>query len=292
MTHLQVRAAMAAAVLAGGALATVPGGAAAPRCALADGASHVAIVVRHQDGGGVTRCVPFSGSSITAEAAIKASGLQYAVATYDAATGDELCQVDNEPPTPQGGWTTANCFGDRSQAVYWGVLAWYSDGQWRATRHGISTEAFGPGEALGLTFGNQPAPQPATPVGVCPGVTGRPAATGTTPKPTATPAAATPGPAGPAPLVPPAGGGAASTPVGAGALPLSEASASPATGEVSAATSPQPAVAAGSAGPPGPGARSSTPDWTGIAAAAVLALLMLALLVARVVRTRAKGQGG
>lgn len=193
MTARRLGRGLAAVTLACGAL-VVPGGGlpAGAACALAEGPNNVAIVVRHENGGVITKCVGFAGASITGEAALQASGLQFAVAHYNNSQGDELCQVDNEPATPDGGWTTANCFGNK----YWGVYAWYSDGRWLPTRHGISTEPFDPGEAMGLTYGVQPTPPPPSPVGVCPNVTGRPVGTQPTQSPPPNPPSKPP-PAGP-----------------------------------------------------------------------------------------------
>lgn len=130
-------------------------------CAAAAQSGHVALVVELGSGSTTTRCVSFSGTSITGEQVLKASGLEYSTQSYGA-LGDALCQVENEPPT----YTT--CL--PSSGDYWALFASRSGGAWKPASAGISSETFRSGDAAGLRYdpltGTDPPPSH-SPAGIC-----------------------------------------------------------------------------------------------------------------------------
>jgi hypothetical protein len=160
----------AAGLLLGARAAVAPGGAARPVCAAAAGAYHVAVEVRHSDNETNPRlCVQFDAStptfdpatrSITGEEALVLSGIHYQAVDFGGSLGRAVCQVGNEPPLPEGGFTRQNCFGN----PYWVLWTAPQGGGWSSAGSGISNQAYTDGEAEGLSYGQ---PSPASPAGVC-----------------------------------------------------------------------------------------------------------------------------
>jgi hypothetical protein len=145
--------------------ATLPGGSAAPQCALAAGPHHVAVVVRHGDGWALRQCVGFAGDSISGEEALNGSGIQWQSYDYGGSLGRGVCQVDGEPATPPSGFNRDNCLS--SNGRYWGVKVSRGGGAWGGSPRGVSSTRFSDGDALGLAYGDG-SESPASPAGICP----------------------------------------------------------------------------------------------------------------------------
>ncbi len=204
MTRLLAVAAAALALAA--AAATTPGGAAHPKCVEAAGEHHVAIVVEHGTGATLTRCVPFTADSITAQQAMDLSGIEYQTASYGGGLGAAVCQIDYEPETyPPGCWT--------STSPYWAMFVSRAGGGWAVSQRGLSSQTLQDGDALGWHYvpqsgsGGGPPPSPA---GVC--------AQQAAPPPVTAPPPAAAGPQPPAPA-PETGPGAAQPSAGTPAPP-------------------------------------------------------------------------
>lgn len=149
----------AGAVLAGAGSAATLGPAAGP-CGAATFSSHVTLVVEHGDASVIGLCIGFDGASITGEQILAASGLRYATQSYGS-LGDAICQIDGEPGSygaclPAGG-------------DFWAMDVSRGGGPWQTADRGISTEAFGDGDAEGFRYESQsgPEPPPASPAGIC-----------------------------------------------------------------------------------------------------------------------------
>jgi len=163
MTRL-VRTAAAAPVLvaalftANGVAPLVPG---AAICAAAGYTSRLALVVEHSDGRAIRLCIGFDGASLTGEQILKASGLEYATASYGS-LGDAVCQIDSEPATyPPSCWTNSS--------PYWVMFVSRQGAPWSGADHGVSSETFADGDAEGFRYDPQsgPAHTPPLPGGVC-----------------------------------------------------------------------------------------------------------------------------
>ncbi|HXZ99782.1 MAG TPA: hypothetical protein VEK76_05480 [Candidatus Binatia bacterium] len=145
-------------------------------CASAAEAGHVALVVEHGDGSIVTRCVAFSGTSISGEEVLRKSGLGYGTASFSG-LGDAVCQIDREPPAYTSCLPTT---GD-----YWVLFSARPGGAWTEASTGISSQTFHSGDAEGFRYdpisGADPPPSQ-SPAGVCLAATsGTPGAAASTP---------------------------------------------------------------------------------------------------------------
>lgn len=242
-------------------------GPARPVCAMADGLNHVAVVARHSDSRTISRCVGFPGSSITAEQALNASGLERAYYGYGGGLGDGVCQVDNEPATPPGGFTRTNCL--YSGGGYWATLVARRGGAWSTTPKGVSNTSLADGDAAGFDYGDGTEPPPPLPGGICP-----PAAS--TPQPTA-PATATARTRAPVVVVRPVPSPSPTSLDIAAASPAVPAA--PAT-PIDLSSREKVAVAVGRSAQPA--ARPGwSPGWVSAGAAATILLLMLLGQLAR-----------
>jgi hypothetical protein len=123
--------------------------------------TYVAVVVEHGDGATLSRCVRLSGTTMTGERVLAASGLEYQTQSYS--FGDALCQLDHEPAA-----YTA-CL--PSTGSYWALFVWSAGGPWQAASQGISAQTFTAGEAMGLRYDPEsattPPPPGATPPPAC-----------------------------------------------------------------------------------------------------------------------------
>lgn len=149
-----------AASLLASAVALAPGVAAAPACAASG--SRAALVVEHGNGSVRTRCVAFSGSSITGEALLNASGISWSGQSFTG-LGMAVCAVDGEPAQ------YSDCLGD---GFSWTLFVSRGGGAWRLSASGVSNIVLSSGDALGLRYGPSggTAP-PVSPAGVCPTAT-------------------------------------------------------------------------------------------------------------------------
>ena len=132
-------------------------------CAQAASVHHAALVVEH--GGGttiVTRCVAFTGDSITGDQLLAGSGVEYATGY----SGDAVCQIDYEPPNgqvPPGCWTASS--------PYWAISVSRGGGSWTTSSLGISSQTLRDGDAEGFRYeGQSDYSVPPSPRGVCPPV--------------------------------------------------------------------------------------------------------------------------
>jgi hypothetical protein len=123
-----------AALCCGGAPARVA--AATLPCAASNG--HVTLVVEHGDGTVLQRCVGISGTNVSGEAVLAASGVEYS-------PGDELCQVDSEPSS-----YSPQCL--QAGKPYWAIFIAPQGGSWTYANFGITYPQLHSGDALGLRF--------------------------------------------------------------------------------------------------------------------------------------------
>jgi hypothetical protein len=159
----------ASAILASLALVAAPAGAARPTCALADGGFHAALVVH---GATTARnvCVAFNAAtptfdsanrSISGEEVLALSKVIYQAVDWGGDLGRAVCQVDAEPATPSGGFSTGNCLG------YPNWVVWHRSpgGDWMSSRQGITSLRLADGDAEGLSRGGAALQSPS---GLCP----------------------------------------------------------------------------------------------------------------------------
>jgi hypothetical protein len=113
------------------------------------------LVVQHQAGGTVQRCVGFTGAQIAGDELLKVSGVKYA--TQHFSFGDAVCALDNEPKSfdsclPQG-------------APYWALWTESKGGAWQQAQVAFTALKLGPGDSMGWRYTPQtesnPSPPPA-----------------------------------------------------------------------------------------------------------------------------------
>lgn len=140
--------------------------------------------MEHGDGSTVTRCVAFSGASLTGEQVLARSGVEYKTVPFGGLS-DAVCQVDGEPATfPPSCWTGSSPF--------WELFVTRKGGAWSWSSQGISTLVFHDGDSEGLRYEPQTATLPPAAMGNCPSATPTPRPTPKptplpTPRPTTTP---------------------------------------------------------------------------------------------------------
>jgi hypothetical protein len=217
----------------------------AATCDAASGSHHVALVVQHGDGSTASKCVSFSGASLTGEQVLEQSGVEYRTVDFGGLSA-AVCQVDGEPALfPPTCWT--------SSSPFWELFVARKGGGWTWSSLGMSAQVFHDGDAEGFRYEAQSDQSPPKILGSCPSATPTP---NPTPKPTARP---TPSPtahptagtsAGPATIPPP------TVHPGEASIPPAASPSQPTLGEIggpSATAAPSPATgAAGSPPPPGP----------------------------------------
>lgn len=258
-----------------------PTSAAQPICGSAANSFHIAISVRHSDGEpSWLICVPYDSStptfdpgtnSITGEEALTLSGHHYQTWHYNDSMGDELCQVDNEPVTPSGGFTGSNCFGN----PYWETWTWQNGG-WRVSSYGITNERYPDGGAEGLSYGQ---PGPASPLGVCPPPQPRPTPSSSTS--TSPPTLSSPNPGSPAGSAASSGSGGPGSTLRLSQSPSPASSASNAPGEALLTDSGSPPAAGNpereNRGRVGAVAFTPSVGWVAAGAAGLILVGMLAV---------------
>lgn len=119
------------------------------------GAGHRAyVVVQHQSGRTLERCVGFDGEQISGEDLMKQSGIQHGTQTF-AALGKAVCQVDNEPAR------FTECF--PKDKPNW-LMFVTSGGEWTTPEVGFSQINLKDSEALGWKYAvltpSSPVPPP------------------------------------------------------------------------------------------------------------------------------------
>ena len=124
-------------------------------CVNGSAANKAYLVVEHQSGTTVQKCVGFSGAQLAGDELMKDSGLKYA--TQHFSFGDAVCSIDSEPKTfdtclPQG-------------APYWGLWTESKGGAWQQAQVGFAAVKLNPGDAMGWRYTPQtesnPSPPPA-----------------------------------------------------------------------------------------------------------------------------------
>jgi hypothetical protein len=131
---------------------------AVPACAAA-GSHHAALVVEHDDGSVVARCVAFSTAAISGEELLNRSGVAWSSQTFGG-FGAAVCALDGEPAH------YVDCPGkDR----YWAVFAARGGASWQLANVGISTLTLHDGDALGVRYvpASGSAAAPVSAAGVC-----------------------------------------------------------------------------------------------------------------------------
>ena len=110
------------------------------------------VVVQHQSGGTVQRCVGFSGDEVDAATLMKQSKIQYQAQTTS--FGLAVCQIDNEPAR------FSECFPQGKP--YWSLWV-ESAGSWSMSQVGFSEVKLHDREVLGWHYVPQTGPSPAPP---------------------------------------------------------------------------------------------------------------------------------
>ena len=116
-------------------------------------ASHRAyVVVQHQSGQTVQRCVGFNGSTVDAVTLMKESKIEYQAQTTSFGLG--VCQIDHEPAR------FSECFPQGQP--YWSLWV-EGGGSWAMSQVGFSQVTLHDHEALGWHYVPQAGPSPAPP---------------------------------------------------------------------------------------------------------------------------------
>jgi len=278
-----LRVALAVPVLAigfGTASAAARAGPGAPLCAQAASAHHAGIVVELGNAQVVRQCVGFDTATVTALDVLKASGIEYATATYGG-LGVAVCQIDNEPAS------YTECL--PASGSYWVFFISRGGGAWANSSQGVSNTTVGDGDDVGFRYDPLAGadPPPVSPAGTCATATPTPTPTPTS-KPTSPP---TPKPT-PAGTAPP-GGTSSSTPPPQGTKQPAPTQTSGV--EPIAAGGPTTTPGAGQPSSDGsaahvsdlaPAAAVSSPFTPGLLLAALAVIALLALLGAQGIRRR------
>ncbi len=103
---------------------------------------HVEVVVETGSDRVVDRCVQFKGHELSAEAALRRSGIEFA--TQHFSFGDAVCQIDSDPKT------YSQCFA--SGQPYWELFTWGGGGPWKVAQVGVSELKLSSGEAEGWRY--------------------------------------------------------------------------------------------------------------------------------------------
>ncbi len=135
---------------AGVAAGSAPAGA----CASGSTVRHVALVIQHGDGRTLSRCVRFSGTTMTGEQVLQASGIEYQVQNFGT-LGDAVCQIDHEPAS------YSQCL--PSSGSYWALFTSPHGGAWQGASKGISELKYLPGDGVGLRYDPESASTAAPP---------------------------------------------------------------------------------------------------------------------------------
>lgn len=92
----------------------------------------------------VESCVNFKGPEISAQTAMKRSGIEYAEQHFS--FGNAVCQIDHEPSS------YSSCFA--SGKPYWALFVWTGKGPWKVAQVGVTDIKLRNGDALGWHFGS------------------------------------------------------------------------------------------------------------------------------------------
>ena len=148
-------------------------------------AHHAELVVEHSGGGTLSVCVGFSGATISGEALVRESAIEYDMQQFGS-YGEAVCQLDNEPQQ-----VPSDCFGS---GAYWELFVSRGCGAWHSSSVGVSSLQLADGDLEGFHYVSSSAGgAPPGPTGYCPPIaTPEPAASSppsSTPAPTKAPRA-------------------------------------------------------------------------------------------------------
>jgi hypothetical protein len=204
---------------------------------------------------------------------LRLSGHHYQTWTHPS-LGNELCQVDNEPPTPQGEFTGSNCLQVTNGSPYWVTWTW-GNSTWSGSS-GITSERYSDGGAEGLSYGQ---PGPASPVGACPPPQPRPTPSSSTSS--SSPPLSSPHPGSPAGSATSSGSGGSGSTSHQTPSPLPAANASDAPDEalLTESGSPRPTGKPAWESPGKAGAAAFAPSVGWVAAGAAVSILLGMLAV-------------
>jgi hypothetical protein len=160
--HLLASAALAVAILAAACGGSTPSSTvataapAASACVNAKAAHKAYLVVTHQAGASVQKCVGFDTDQLSGEDLMKQSGVQYQTQTFSFGKG--VCQIDNEPTQ------FTECF--PKDQPYWALFTASGTGPWTGAQVGFTQINLKAGDAMGWRYTPataSPAPTPAAP---------------------------------------------------------------------------------------------------------------------------------
>lgn len=118
------------------------GGTSQAACVNASAAHHAYVVVEHQSGRELQKCVGFGGASIGGEQLMKESGVELQTQTFS--FGKAVCQLDNEPKT------FTECL--PKNAPYWSLFVAQKGGGWQTPQTGYTGVTVADGGALGWHY--------------------------------------------------------------------------------------------------------------------------------------------
>ena len=122
-------------------------------CVNAAAAHHAYVVVQHQSGTSVQKCVGFAGDTIDGQSLMDQSGVEYQTQTFS--FGKAVCQVDNEPAQ------YSTCF-PPNQPTWWTFTE--ASGAWICAQTAYTAVTLHDKEAIGwryvLTTDPCPTPPP------------------------------------------------------------------------------------------------------------------------------------
>lgn len=147
-------------------------------CDAASGSHHVALVVQHGNGSTVSKCVSFSGPSLTGQQVLDQSGVEYRTIDFGGLSA-AVCQVDGEPV-----FFPPTCWATTSGSPFWELFVARKGDGWASSNLGVSSLEFKDGDAEGFRYEAQSDQLPPTILGSCPPATPAPTAS---PKPTSHP---------------------------------------------------------------------------------------------------------
>jgi hypothetical protein len=121
-------------------------------CVQSSAPHHAYVVVEHQSGKTIQRCVGFSGATIDGENLMKQSGIQYQSA--ETSFGRSVCQIDQEPAH------FSQCF--PAGQPYWAL--WIESARtWSYAQTGYTQIKLQDRQAIGWEYVPQTGPSPSPP---------------------------------------------------------------------------------------------------------------------------------
>jgi hypothetical protein len=125
-------------------------------CVNAKAAHKAYLVVTHQDGKSVQKCVGFDADQLNGEDLMKQSGIEFQTQTFS--FGKAVCQIDNEPAQ------FSECF--PKDQPFWSLFTAAGAGAWTPSQTAFTAVNLKAGDAMGWRYTPataSPAPTPAPP---------------------------------------------------------------------------------------------------------------------------------